>query len=73
MSTLQEVEAALTVLSDQDLHQIDAALHRQFRQRKLGILYDDAYGIWTEEDQISAAAEAFLLMDQEESRRHGIA
>lgn len=25
----------------------------QFRARKVGILYDDAYGLWTEEGQAS--------------------
>ena len=44
------------------------ALRQQFRARKIGILYDDAYGIWTEEDQASAAAEAFALMEKEEQR-----
>jgi hypothetical protein len=39
------------------------------RARKLGILYDDAYGLWTEDDQASAAAEAFAMMDREEERR----
>jgi len=48
---------------------VDAALREQFRARKIGILYDDAYGLWTEDDQASAAAEAFALMDQE-PRRH---
>ena len=47
---------------------MQAALRQQFRERKLGILYDDAYGLWTEEDQASAAAEAFALMDPEGPR-----
>ena len=32
------------------------------------IIYDHADGIWTEDDQISAAAKAFRVMDQEETR-----
>jgi hypothetical protein len=43
---------------------VDAALRQQFRDRKLGILYDDSYGVWTDEDQASAAAEAFESMDK---------
>jgi hypothetical protein len=69
MSTVSEIQAALPNLTDKDLREVDAALRQQFRARKMGILYDDAYGIWTEEDQASAAAEAFVLMDQEEQRR----
>lgn len=68
MSTVKEIQAALPQLSSEELGLVDAALREQFRQRKVGILYDDAYGIWTEEDQASAAAEVFALMDREEER-----
>jgi hypothetical protein len=69
MSTVSEIQAALPGLSAEELQSVDAALREQFRARKLGLLYDDAYGLWTEEDQASAAAEAFALMDREESSR----
>ena len=55
-------------LTTEELCAVDAALREQFRARKVGILYDDAYGLWTEQDQASAAAEAFALMDQETER-----
>jgi len=67
---VSEIRAALPQLSAEELRAVDAALREQFRARKLGILYDDAYGMWTEEDQASVAAEAFALMDEEE-KRHG--
>jgi hypothetical protein len=70
MSTVGEIQAALPRLTAEELRAVDAALRQQFRARKLGILYDDAYGLWTEDDQASAAAEAFALMD-EEGKRHG--
>ncbi len=57
-------------LTIEELRALDVALREQFRVRRVGILYDDAYGLWTEEDQASAAAEAFAVMDQEE-KRHG--
>ena len=56
-------------LTIEELKALDAALREQFRARKIGILYDDTYGVWTEEDQASAAEEVFALMDQEEKRR----
>jgi len=68
MSTVSEIQAALANLTDKDLQEVEAALRQQFRARKIGILYDDTYGIWTEEDQASAAAEVFALMDREEPR-----
>jgi hypothetical protein len=66
MSTATEIQAALPALSNDDLKKVDAALREQYRERKIGILYDDSYGVWTEEDQVSAAAEVFAMMDKEE-------
>lgn len=63
---MKEIQAALPRLSAEELGLVEAALLEQFRKRKVGILYDDAYGVWTEEDQASAAAQAFVLMDREE-------
>jgi hypothetical protein len=68
MSTVSDIRAALPRLTTEELRAVDAALREQLRARKVGILYDDAYGLWTEEDQASAAGEAFALMDQEETR-----
>ncbi len=70
VSTVSEIQAALPGLTAEELQAVDAALRRQFRERKLGILYDDTYGLWTEDDQASAAAEAFALMDRE-GESHG--
>ena len=66
MCTVSEIRTALPQLSDEDLREVEAAIRQQFRARKIGILYDDAYGIRTEDDQTSAAAEAFGLMDPQE-------
>lgn len=68
VSTLIEIQEALPKLTPEELRTLDAAVQAQYRTRKIGILYDDSYGVWTEEDQASAAAEAFALMDEEEKR-----
>jgi len=69
MGKVSEIQEALPHLSVEELQVVDTAVREQFRARKLGILYDDAYGLWTQEDQASAAAQAFALMDHEESSR----
>ena len=63
MSTLAEIENALPQLSAEELMRVEAALHRLQRERKQGIIFDDAYGVWTEDDQASVAAEAWSLME----------
>jgi hypothetical protein len=68
MSTVGEIQAALPLLTAQELREVEGLVREQYRTRRIGILYDDAYGVWTEEDQASAAAEAFALMDQEDKR-----
>ncbi len=68
MSTVAEVKSALANLTLPELRQVEQAVRQLYRERHPGIIYDDAYGIWTEDDQVSAAVEAFRLMDQEEAR-----
>jgi hypothetical protein len=68
MSTAAEIKSALPNLSTQELKEIEHAVHNLYRTRNVGIIYDDAYGLWTEDDQSAAAAQAFLLMDEQEAR-----
>ena len=70
MRTVKEIQAALPELTAEELRLVDAALREEFRTRRIDILYDDAYGTWTEEDQASAGAEAFALMEKKDER-HG--
>ena len=69
MSTLAEIENALPQLSAEDLMRVEAALHRLQRERKQGIIFDDAYGVWTEDDQASVAEEAWSLMEEGDGNR----
>lgn len=68
MSTAADVKAVLPNLSTQELREIEHVVRNLYRARNVGIIFDDAYGVWTEEDQASAAAQAFMLMDAEETR-----
>jgi hypothetical protein len=64
MSTRLQIEAALSELTAEELFHIETVLRQIRRARGKGILMDDDYGLWTEEDQLSAAAEAFAVMDE---------
>ncbi|MBI3417122.1 MAG: hypothetical protein HY043_17665 [Verrucomicrobia bacterium] len=44
------------------------SLHAIYRQRKDGILYDDAHGLLTEADLIVGAEDAFQAYDKEEEK-----
>ena len=66
MSTIQEITRALTNLSTDELQRIEQTIHNLYRARHEHIIYDDDYGIWTEQDQVSAAA-VFKLLDKEEN------
>ena len=66
MSTIQEIIAVLPNLSTDELHHIEKAIHNLYQARHEHIICDDDYGIWTEQDQISTAAEVFQFLDEEE-------
>ncbi len=66
VSTFQEITAALPNLSTDELQHLEEVIHILYRKRESHIIYDDDYGIWTEQDQNSAAAEVFRLLDKEE-------
>ncbi len=68
MSTVSEIEAALPRLTTEELRRVEQAVHKQYRQRHDGILYDDSYGVVTETDLIASAEEAFLAYDKEEEK-----
>ena len=69
MNTIQKIEASLPSLSTDDLHYLEHMIHDLHRARHEPILYDDAYGIWTEFDQLSAASEVFEMHDKQEDTK----
>ena len=67
MCTIQEITAALTNLSTDELQRIERVILDLYRARHETIIYDDDHGIWTEQDQNSVAAEVFALLDKSEN------
>ena len=66
MLTVQEIEASLTNLSTDELQHIERVIRELYRARHETIIYDDDYGIWTEQDQVSVAAEVFQMFEKDE-------
>ena len=67
MRTIQEIEASLPNLSTDELQHIERIIRDLYRARHETIIYDDDYGVWTEQDQVSVAAEVFELLDKAEN------
>ncbi len=65
MTTIQEITSILPRLSTEELQSIEHAIHALYRNRNENIIYDDVYGIWTDQDQNLASAEVFKLLDME--------
>lgn len=63
MSTIAEIEAALPALTPEELFHVETVLRRVRRAKCGGVIMDDDYGLWTEEDQASAASEAWAILD----------
>ncbi len=69
MSSLAEIEAVLPRLTVEELLRVESLLHKLQRERHPGVIYDDAYGLWTEEDQASGAVEAWDILDGKGSEK----
>ena len=65
MKTVAEIEAKLPDLSSADLHRWECEIRELYRKRNDRVIYDDDYGLWVDEDQISAASEVFVMFDKE--------
>ncbi|MDD9975305.1 MAG: hypothetical protein OXU27_14925 [Candidatus Poribacteria bacterium] len=72
MLTAQEIEASLTNLSTDELQHIERVIRDLYRARHETIIYDDDYGIWTEQDQVSVAAEVFQMFEKDEDLEDNI-
>ncbi|MDB6040164.1 MAG: hypothetical protein JWM99_4005 [Verrucomicrobiales bacterium] len=69
MSSFAEIEAALPSLSTSELQRLEQTLLHLYRKRNVPIIYDDSYGLWTEDDQMAAVGEALVLLDQPAPRK----
>lgn len=69
MSSVSEIIQVLPSLTNEELREVERALIQTYRERKVGIVFDDAYGVLTEEDMAASAAETFAQMDRAEANQ----
>jgi hypothetical protein len=67
--SMKELLAALSDLDTGELKRIESRITELYRQRGEGIVFDDDYGIWTEDDQAGLAAESLATVDSGKAAR----
>ena len=68
MSTVAEITQAIPNLSNEDLREVERALVQVYRERKVGIILDDAYGTLTEQDLAALQEETLRIIDGEPAK-----
>jgi hypothetical protein len=68
MSTVAEIAKAIPQLSNDELREIEKLVLQSYRQRKIGIIFDDAYGTFTEDDLRAIQEQALRVIDGEPSK-----
>ena len=66
MKTVAEIIKALPSLTTKELQAVERQLIEMYRQRKQGIIFDDAYGVLTEEEHIAAIGQTLATLDEAE-------
>lgn len=67
MSTVAEIADAISQLSNDELREVEKLILESYRKRKIGIIFDDAYGSLTEEDLRAIQEQALRVIDGEPS------
>ena len=66
MKTAAEIISVLPSLTTKELKEIERNLIAIYRERKQGIIFDDSYGVLTEEEHMAAIGETFATLDETE-------
>jgi hypothetical protein len=65
MSTVAEINETIHRLSDDELRAVEREVIQEYRKRKIGIIFDDSYGAFTEEDLRAVQEQTFRVLDGE--------
>jgi myo-inositol catabolism protein IolC len=69
MSTVAEINKAIHHLKNEELRAVEKTIIQEYRERKVGIIFDDTYGTLTEEDLRAIQDDALRVIDEEPSRQ----
>jgi hypothetical protein len=69
MNSAADIIRVLPMLTNEELGKVERALIQVYRDRKVGIVYDDAYGVLTEAHLSVIADDAFSELDRAENKR----
>jgi hypothetical protein len=69
MKTMTEIIKVLPSLTTKELQNVERQLIEIYRQRKQGIIFDDAYGVLTEEEHMAAIGATWGTLDEAEKPR----
>jgi len=65
MSTVAEINETIHHLTNDELRAVERRLLQEYRERKVGIIFDDSYGMLTEEDLRAVQEQALRVIDGE--------
>jgi hypothetical protein len=65
MSSVSEIAEALPKLTNDELREVERTLLQTYRERKIGIIFDDAYGTLTEQDLAAIHDAAMRVIEGE--------
>ena len=65
MSTVAEINETIHHLTNDELRAVERRLLQEYRDRKVGIIFDDSYGMLTEEDLRAVQEQALRVIDGE--------
>lgn len=67
MNTVADITIATNSLDLEQLLQIESQHHALQRNKGRSVIFDDGFGLWTEEDQTNAASQAWEVFEASEA------
>jgi len=65
MSTVAEINETIHRLTDDELRAVERRVIQEYRERKIGLIFDDSYGTMTEEDLRAIQEHTLRIIDGE--------